>query len=239
MPHALVTSGPTYEPIDPVRFIGNRSSGKQGHAIAVALKDAGFAVTLVTGPVQLADPEGITTIHINTAEEMLTACLEVLPVDVAVCAAAVSDWRAAQPAEQKIKKEPQKNTPPACGGGRGGDVLVPSQAQEAQDNKNTVTLTLTENPDILHNIAHHPTQRPKLVIGFAAETERVLEHAQAKLARKGCDWIVANQVSAEQGFGQDDNDVTLITAEGAEAWPKQSKQDIARALVQRMAQTLG
>ena len=163
---ALVTSGPTYEPIDPVRFIGNRSSGKQGHAIASALSHAGAAVTLVTGPVSIPDPEGVETIHIETAQEMLETCTENLPTDIAVCAAAVSDWRTSEESKQKIKKGDSKKAP---------------------------ELSLTENPDILQTLATHKT-RPQLVVGFAAETENLIENAKAKLEKKSCDWIIAINV---------------------------------------------
>ncbi|HLO74972.1 MAG TPA: bifunctional phosphopantothenoylcysteine decarboxylase/phosphopantothenate--cysteine ligase CoaBC, partial [Magnetospirillum sp.] len=182
---ALVTSGPTYEPIDPVRFIGNRSSGKQGHAIAAALARLGAEVTLVTGPVKLADPAGVATVHVETAREMLGACLARLPVDVAVCAAAVADWTVSNAAKEKRKKEP--GAPPPA-------------------------IELAPNPDILATLSEAGAARPRLVVGFAAETEKVLDHAAAKLARKGCDWIVANDVSPATGtFGGDFNTVHLIT----------------------------
>lgn len=209
---ALITSGPTYEPIDPVRFIGNRSSGKQGHAIAAAMAAAGFEVTLVTGPVQLADPAGVRTIHVMTAEQMLEACMQALPVDVAICAAAVGDWRVANLAAQKLKKE------------------------GASDR---LTLELVQNPDILHHIATHPTLRPKLVVGFAAETEQVIAHATAKRIRKGCDWMLANPVSEGMGFDAEENRVTLIADAIAEPWPTQSKQAIAQALAARVVDYLG
>lgn len=197
---ALVTSGPTYEPIDPVRFLGNRSSGKQGHAIAEALRDAGARVTLVAGPVAIADPQGVAVQHVTTAREMLAACEAALPVDVAICAAAVSDWRARRVSKQKIKKQ---GKPPV--------------------------LELVENPDILRTLSRSKS-RPSLVIGFAAETGSLLKNARAKRKAKGCDWIVANDVSGGKGFDAEDNAVTLITAHSAEPWPRMSKQHIARTL---------
>jgi phosphopantothenoylcysteine decarboxylase/phosphopantothenate--cysteine ligase len=208
----LVTSGPTHEPIDPVRYITNRSSGKQGHAIARAAADAGADVTLVSGPVTLPDPPGVTTIKVESARDMLSKVEQALPVDIAVFAAAVADWRVAEAGAQKIKK----------------------------DAKGAPRLSLLENPDILATIAHRKTKRPRLVIGFAAETERVIEHAKAKLARKGCDWILANDVSAQSGvMGGDRNKIHVVTAQGVESWPPQSKDDAARMLVERIAAALG
>ncbi len=205
---ALVTSGPTHEPIDPVRYIANRSSGKQGHAIAAALAALGAETILVSGPTREADPAGVAMRHVETAAEMLAACESALPVDVAICAAAVADWRPAQRGNQKIKK----NGGPA-----------PS-------------LELTANPDILATLAQSKTARPRLVIGFAAETEKVIAHAQAKLKKKGCDWILANDVSEGSGtFGGDRNTIHLVTAEGVEDWPSLSKQDVALRLAQRVA----
>lgn len=204
---ALVTSGPTYEPLDPVRFIGNRSSGKQGHAIAAALAAQGAEVTLVTGPVSLPDPHGVKTIHIETAAQMLESCNTALPVDIAVCAAAVSDWSAASIATQKIKKQ--------------GNAMPP-------------TLQLQENPDILTGLSRS-TQRPNLVIGFAAETENLIETAKQKRIAKGCDWIVANDVGREAIFGSDDNRVVIITADSAEEWDKMSKTALAQKLADRIA----
>lgn len=210
--HLLITSGPTHEPIDPVRYIANRSSGKQGHAIAAAAAEAGADVTLVSGPVSLPDPRGTRTLHVTTARDMLAAVEKSLPADVAIFAAAVADWGIAAPGEQKIKK------------GQGG---LPS-------------LALTENPDILATVAHLKTHRPKLVVGFAAETENVIEHAKAKLRRKGCDWIVANDVSPQSGvMGGDRNTVHLVTDNGVESWPSQSKDGVARALIARVAEALG
>ena len=204
----LITAGPTHEPIDPVRYIANRSSGKQGYAIARAAAAAGAEVTLVSGPVTLPDPGGVKTVRVESARDMLRAVEAALPVDVGVFAAAVADWRVAHAGEQKLKKD--------AGG--------PPQ------------LALTENPDILATVAKGKTNRPALVIGFAAETEKVIEHAKAKLKRKGCDWIVANDVSAAGGaMGGDDNAVHLVTGAKVESWPVQSKDGVARELVARIA----
>ena len=204
----LVTSGPTSEPIDPVRFIANRSSGKQGHAIAAAVAAAGAEVVLVSGPVALADPPGVTVVHVETAHEMLAAVEGALPADCAVFAAAVADWRPRQVSGSKIKKQ-QGRTP---------------------------TLELVENPDILSTIAHRKSGRPRLVIGFAAETDDVVANATAKLKKKGCDWILANDVSPATGImGGDSNTIHLVTAAGVEDWPPQSKEDVARTLVGRIA----
>jgi phosphopantothenoylcysteine decarboxylase/phosphopantothenate--cysteine ligase len=200
--HALVTSGPTQEPIDPVRYIANRSSGKQGHAIAAALAAEGARVTLVSGPVAIPDPPGVTVVRVETAREMLAACEAALPADIAVCAAAVADWRVAAEAGQKLKKEPGAGAP---------------------------TLAMALNPDILATLSAH-ARRPRLVIGFAAETERVVEHAQEKLARKGCDWIVANDVSGDV-MGGEENAVHLVTRAGVEDWPRMSKARVAARLV--------
>jgi phosphopantothenoylcysteine decarboxylase / phosphopantothenate---cysteine ligase len=205
----LVTSGPTHEPIDPVRYIANRSSGKQGHAIAAAAAAAGADVTLVSGPVNLPDPTGVEVIKVETARDMLKSVEHALPVDVAIFAAAVADWRVANAGEHKLKKEAGKTTP---------------------------ELSLVENPDILATIAKRKTQRPKLVIGFAAETENILANAKAKLARKGCDWILANDVSPQSGImGGDRNSITLVQASGVETWPTQGKDDVAAMLVARIA----
>jgi phosphopantothenoylcysteine decarboxylase/phosphopantothenate--cysteine ligase len=207
----LVTSGPTHEPIDPIRYIANRSSGKQGHAIAAAAANAGADVTLVSGPVHVPDPAGVTPIHVTTAREMLEAVKTGLPADAAIFAAAVADWGIAQPQAQKIKKT--KSGAPS--------------------------LALTENPDILATVAKLKTGRPKLVVGFAAETEKVIDHAKAKLKSKGCDWIVANDVSPASGvMGGDRNAVHLVTAEGVESWPPQSKDEVARRLIGRIATAL-
>jgi phosphopantothenoylcysteine decarboxylase/phosphopantothenate--cysteine ligase len=207
----LVTAGPTSEPIDPVRFIANRSSGKQGHAIAAAAAAAGADVVLVSGPVNLPDPSGLSIVKIETAREMLDAVEKALPADVAVFAAAVADWRPDRVSKNKIKKQ-QGHTP---------------------------TLELIENPDILSTIAHRKSGRPRLVVGFAAETDHVVANAEAKLARKGCDWILANDVSPETGImGGDDNTVHLVTAAGVESWPPQSKEAVARMLIERIATEL-
>src|SRR5712691_1678324 len=207
----LVTSGPTHEPIDPVRYIANRSSGKQGHAIAAAAAAAGAEVTLVSGPVTLPDPVGVRTIRVETAQDMLAAVTKALPADVGVFAAAVADWRVEKPTASKIKKQD------------GG----------------TPKLGLVENPDILATVARRNSGRPKLVVGFAAETDHLIEHAREKLKRKGCDWIVANDVSAGSGvMGGDRNTVHLVTADGVESWPPRSKEDVARALVLRIAAAL-
>ena len=217
----LVTSGPTYEPIDPVRFLGNRSSGKQGHAIAAACAEAGARVLLVSGPTQQPAPDGVETVRIETAEQMLAACEQGLPADIAICAAAVSDWRAAAPQERKIKK-------PRGGAGRGDGAP---------------TLELAENPDILAHLSAAGPKRPRLVIGFAAETEDLEANAAAKLEAKGCDWILANQV-AEGGdvFGSDDNLIRLLTrtegdgAPAVERWPRMGKAEVAARLVARIVQ---
>ena len=207
---ALVTSGPTFEPIDPVRFIGNRSSGKQGHAIAAALTALGAEAVLVTGPTHLPDPKGVQVSHIETAEEMLAACQAALPVDVAVCAAAVADWRVAERRNQKLKK-----------------------------NGRLPVLELVENPDILAELAAKGPRRPRLVVGFAAETEHVVRHAEEKLRTKGCDWILANDVSAATGvFGGDANDIHLIDERGVESWGKLSKRDVGERLAARIGQFL-
>ena len=212
----LITSGPTHEPIDPVRYIANRSSGKQGHAIARAAADAGAAVTLVSGPVTVPDPPGVAVRHVESARDMLAAVEAALPADIAIFAAAVADWRVAQTSGQKLKKEAGA-TP-----------------------KEGFRLALAENPDILSTIAHLKDSRPPLVIGFAAETERVVEHAKAKLKRKGCDWILANDVSRESGvMGGDLNRIHLVTAEGVEDWPTQSKDEVAEMLIARIAAAFG
>jgi len=206
---ATVTSGPTHEPIDPVRFIANRSSGKQGHAIAAALAKAGAEVTLVSGPVTLADPPGCRVVRVETAAEMLAA-VQGAPADIAVCAAAVADWHVANQTAEKRKKDPGAAPP---------------------------TIELAPNPDILATLAAPGPTRPRLVIGFAAETERVVEHARAKRARKGCDWILANDVSPASGtFGGDTNRVWLITAAATEDWPTLAKTELAERLVGRITQ---
>jgi phosphopantothenoylcysteine decarboxylase/phosphopantothenate--cysteine ligase len=214
--HVLVTSGPTHEPIDPVRYIANRSSGKQGHAIASAAARAGAQVTLVCGPVSLPDPAGVAVRHVETAREMLAAVEAALPADAAIFAAAVADWRVATEAGEKMKK----------------------------DGKTLPALALTENPDILATVAQLANRRPRLVIGFAAETENVVAYAQAKRLRKGCDWILANDVSPRSGIeggvmGGDENLIHLIAEEGVEHWPRASKAEVAERLVSRIATTLG
>jgi phosphopantothenoylcysteine decarboxylase/phosphopantothenate--cysteine ligase len=204
--HAIVTSGPTHEPIDPVRYIANRSSGKQGHAIAEALAAAGARVTLVSGPVTLADPPGILCVHVESARQMHAAVTAALPADIAIFCAAVADWHV-EPSGQKIKKS---GAPPQ--------------------------FSLVENPDILSDIAHLSQNRPTLVIGFAAETEHLVANATAKRARKACDWIVANNVGANSHvMGGDTNEVVLISDDGADAWPRASKSTIATHLVSRIA----
>ena len=206
--HVLVTSGPTHEPIDPVRYIANRSSGKQGHAIAAAAAAAGARVTLVSGPVAIADPVGVTMVKVESAREMKAAVEAALPADIAIFAAAVADWRVAGAADEKIKKT--KSGPP--------------------------TFSMVENPDILAGIAGAASGRPPLVVGFAAETEKVIEHARAKLARKGCDLIVANDVSPETGvMGGDRNTVHLVGRDSVETWPELPKDEVARRLIAAIA----
>ncbi len=208
---AIVTSGPTHEPIDPVRYIANRSSGRQGHAIAAALARLGADVTLVSGPVTIPDPTGVRMVHVERAEEMRDAVLAALPADVAVMVAAVADWRVASAADQKLKKHPGESIP---------------------------TLALTENPDILKTVGHHTT-RPKLVIGFAAETQDVEANAKLKLERKGADVIVANDVSPSTGImGGTRNSVKLISRDGIEQWPDLSKDEVADWLAALIAERL-
>lgn len=207
----IVTSGPTHEPIDPVRYIANRSSGRQGHAIAAALAKLGADVTLVSGPVEVPDPAGVTTVHVERAEEMLAAVLSGLPADIAVMVAAVADWRVATAGAQKIKKKPGEAPPP---------------------------LLLAENPDILKTIGHH-AQRPKLVVGFAAETQDVEVNAREKLKRKGADLIVANDVSPETGImGGSRNSVKIVSKDGIDAWPDLSKDEVAARLAALIAERL-
>ncbi len=205
--HILVTAGPTHEPIDPVRYIANRSSGKQGFAIAAALTARGAKVTLVAGPVALATPDGVTRIEIETALEMAAAVEAALPADAAILVAAVADWRV-EASGQKIKKG--AGAPPV--------------------------LTLVENPDILATLARHPL-RPKLLIGFAAETENVVANAQAKLARKRCDWIVANDVSGDV-MGGDGNTVHVVTADGVESWARMAKDEVAARFAKRVEEAI-
>jgi phosphopantothenoylcysteine decarboxylase / phosphopantothenate---cysteine ligase len=210
--HALVTSGPTHEPIDPVRYIANRSSGRQGHAIAAALAGLGARVTLVAGPVSIPDPPGVTVRPVETAQEMLDQCLLALPADVAVFAAAVADWRVEQASSGKIKKQPGAAAP---------------------------NLTLVQNPDILATIAAAGADRPRLVVGFAAETHDLMTNALGKLTRKNADWIVANDVSPETGImGGTENAIHLVSAAGIEAWPRLAKDDVARKLARRIAEAL-
>jgi phosphopantothenoylcysteine decarboxylase/phosphopantothenate--cysteine ligase len=207
----VLTSGPTHEPIDPVRYIANRSSGKQGHAIAAAAAAAGAEVILVSGPVHVPDPVGVKVVKVETAREMLEAVTAALPADCAIFAAAVADWRVQAAYGEKMKKT-QGATP---------------------------ALSLVENPDILATIAQRKSDRPHLVVGFAAETQNIVANAQDKLKRKVCDWIVANDVSTGSGvMGGDCNTVHLVTASGVESWPPQSKDDVARALVARIAREL-
>jgi phosphopantothenoylcysteine decarboxylase/phosphopantothenate--cysteine ligase len=210
--HALVTSGPTHEPIDPVRYLANRSSGQQGHAIAAALAELGARVTLVRGPVAIADPPGVDVRPVETALQMLDACQTALPADIAVFAAAVADWRVEHQAGKKIKKQ-SGAAPPA--------------------------LSLVANPDILASIAASGPNRPRLVVGFAAETDDLVANGRAKLTRKNADWIVCNDVSPETGImGGAENVVQIISAEGIEAWPRLSKIEVARRLAGRIAEAL-
>jgi phosphopantothenoylcysteine decarboxylase/phosphopantothenate--cysteine ligase len=206
--HIIVTSGPTYEPIDPVRFIGNRSSGRQGHAIAQSAVGAGARVTLITGPVGLSDPVGAEVIHVGSAREMRQAVEAALPADAFIAAAAVADWRTESVARQKIKK--------------GAD--------------ESPTLRLVENPDILAEVSKKTTMRPAVVIGFAAETENVTANAKAKLRRKGCDLIIANSVAeGTSTFGGETNQVEVIDARKAETWPPMTKAEVADGIVRRLA----
>jgi phosphopantothenoylcysteine decarboxylase / phosphopantothenate---cysteine ligase len=210
--HVLVTAGPTAEPIDPVRLLTNRSSGKQGYAIAGALADLGARVTLVSGPVSLPSPAGVQRVFIETAQQMLDACQAALPADAAVCVAAVADWRPETTKATKIKK---------AGGGQ------------------AASLSLVENPDILAALSKTGPQRPALVVGFAAETNDVEAHARAKLKSKGCDWIIANDVSTAGVMGGDDNEVMLVTSQGVERWEAAAKAAIGRQIAARIADALG
>lgn len=210
--HALVTSGPTHEAIDPVRYIANRSSGKQGHAIASALAALGARTTLVSGPTSLPDPPGVSVVRVQSARDMLGACEAALPADVAVCAAAVADWRIAGEAPEKMKKVAGAPLPP---------------------------LSLEENPDILRTLGAAGNRRPGLLIGFAAETRDVVENATSKRTSKGCDWILANDVSQATGaFGGDENTIHLVDERGVENWPRMSKVAVAARLADRIAATL-
>ncbi|MFC3627873.1 bifunctional phosphopantothenoylcysteine decarboxylase/phosphopantothenate--cysteine ligase CoaBC [Paracoccus angustae] len=211
--HVIVTSGPTHEPIDPVRYIANRSSGAQGTAIAAALRDMGARVSFVTGPAEIAPPEGVEVIRVQTARQMRDAVEAALPADAAVMAAAVADWRIRNSSAKKMKKD-----------GTGKPPL----------------LEMTENPDILAWISQPGERRPGLVVGFAAETNDVIAHATDKRLRKGCDWIVANDVSEGTGImGGSENAVTVITGTGAEAWPRMAKEAVARRLAQKIAEAIG
>lgn len=210
--HAIVTSGPTHEPIDPVRYIANRSSGRQGHAIAAAMAELGARVTLVSGPVTVPDPPGVSVLHVETARQMLEACQSALPADIAVFAAAVADWRVVNAAEGKIKKQPGMAAP---------------------------VLELEPNPDILATIAADGPRRPRLVVGFAAETDDLMANAQSKLRRKNADWIVANDVSPATGImGGEENAVHIVTASGVEDWPRIRKAEVARRLAARIAEAV-
>ncbi len=208
--HVLVTAGPTHEPLDPVRYLANRSSGRQGYAIAAALRALGADVTLVSGPTVLEAPRGVTTVRVETADQMLAACEAALPADAAVMVAAVADWRPSAVAGAKLKK--------AAGGGD--------------------TLALTQNPDILRAISTAGPSRPRLVVGFAAETENAQVNGAGKLVSKGCDWIVANDVTKPGVMGGSDNTVILITAAGPQSWPAMSKTDVARRLAGQIAEAL-
>lgn len=211
--HVIVTSGPTHEPIDPVRYIANRSSGAQGTAMAEALRDLGARVTFVTGPADVPPPPGVDVVRIETAREMLSAVQAAHPADAAVFAAAVADWRVQNASGSKMKKDGSGNTP---------------------------ALEFAENPDILATVSRMVEGRPGLVVGFAAETDDVVENATAKRLRKQCDWIVANDVSSETGImGGDENAIVLIDAEGADVWPRMAKRDVARLLAQRIADAVG
>lgn len=207
----IVTAGPTQEPLDPVRYIANRSSGKQGYAIATALRNLGAEVVLVTGPTDIKLPAGVEVARVQTARQMMEATEQALPAACLICCAAVADYRPEIETDHKIKKE------------RGGLSSIP----------------LAENPDILKTVSHHKTMRPTLVVGFAAETDDILGHAIAKRERKGCDWIIANDVSPSKGtMGGDRNAVIVITESGEDEWPDLSKEEVARKLTQKIAQTL-
>lgn len=213
---ALVTAGPTHEPLDPVRYLANRSSGKQGYAIADALGRAGADTTLISGPVALRAPDAVKLVRVETARQMLAACEAALPTDIAVCTAAVADWRPEIQANSKLKKPI-------------GNEAIGNEAGR------TPALSLIENPDILSSLSHH-TSRPQLVIGFAAETDALEAHAREKREAKGCDWIVANDVGASPSImGGDKNKVHLVTASASEAWPELEKTEVARRLVERIA----
>jgi phosphopantothenoylcysteine decarboxylase / phosphopantothenate---cysteine ligase len=208
--HALVTAGPTHEPVDPVRFIGNRSSGKQGYEIAEKLAIAGARVTLISGPVSIKPPEGVTLVNVQTAQDMLEACENALPADIAICAAAVSDWRSEAPANHKMKK---------------------------RDGDETLTLALTKNPDILATLSAHP-KRPKLVIGFSAETNDLLKNSYKKLQAKKCDWMLANDVSGGKVFGENSNHIHFLSSQSPDAsdWGSLTKSQIAQTLILKIAE---
>jgi len=204
---AIVTSGPTHEPLDPVRYISNRSTGRQGHAIAAALANQGASTVLISGPTSLPDPEAVSVLKVTSAMEMLAACQKELPVDIVVCAAAVADWRARDPFKEKIK--------------RNGDIP---------------TFELTENPDILETLSKTTSDRPRLVVGFAAETSSIVDRAADKLAKKKCDWIVANDVSiGTDTFGGENNTVHIVDKNGVEKWPRMSKKSVGERLADRIA----
>ena len=214
--NALVTAGPTYEPIDPVRFIGNRSSGIQGYGIATALEQAGANVTLISGPTNLDSPDNIETINVETAQEMLNACISALPAQICVCSAAVSDWKPDTELKHKIKKS---------------------------DNNKAPSLSFIQTPDILFTISNHETKRPDLVVGFAAETQNIQKYAKDKLERKRCDWILANHVGKdalgnERAFGSNKNKIYFITNENTEEWEYQPKKDIAQKLINKIIEQI-
>jgi phosphopantothenoylcysteine decarboxylase/phosphopantothenate--cysteine ligase len=207
---AIVTSGPTFERIDVIRYIGNRSSGKQGHAIAIALAELGAITKLISGPTHQSDPNGVETIHVTSGEEMLHACKKALPADIAICAAAVSDWRVTNIAKNKLKKISSQKPP---------------------------IISLTENPDILAILSQSKNRRPNLVIGFAAETENIIANGIKKRTNKGCDWLLANDISiSSDTIGGDDNQVHLISRTAVDSWPMMSKQMIGKKLAQEIVQ---
>ena len=208
----VVTSGPTHEALDPVRFLANRSSGRQGHAIAAAAASAGADVVLISGPVALPDPAGLRVVHVETARDMMAAVEAAIPADIVIAAAAVADWRPVVEAGHKIKKQPGDPAP---------------------------ILKLEENPDILATVSRRSFERPRLVVGFAAETDQLLAHARSKLDRKGCDLIVANDVGPGTGtMGGTTNEVSLVTRVGTETWPRLGKDEVARRLIERLARML-
>lgn len=203
----LVTSGPTIEKIDPVRYLSNYSSGKQGHAIAAACAEAGANVTLISGPVHIPDPQGVNVVHVESAQHMHEACHNALPADVAICSAAVCDWQASTIADDKLKK---------------------------RANDDELTLHFTKTPDILKSLGTHPTLRPKLVVGFAAETENFIQNARIKLFAKQCDWVLVNDVSNNKVFGQEDTHLQLVTHDSVENLEKRSKEEVAKIVVFKM-----